>query len=91
MFIYSQLANQAPFDMLLSADLEYPRKLSRQALTLPESEFTYAVGRIVVRVLSSSLIDVREHHENRCTRGRSQTPAEMALRLLLLKGRRCHI
>ena len=57
---YSQLANQAPFDMFLSADLEYPRKLSQQGLTLPGSEFTYAVGRIVVWAPASSPIDVEK-------------------------------
>jgi molybdate transport system substrate-binding protein len=57
---YSQLVNQAPFDMFLSADLEYPRKLSQQDLTLPGSEFTYAVGRIVVWAPASSPINVEK-------------------------------
>ena len=55
---YSQLSNEAPFDVFLSADLEFPRKLAQQGLTLPDSEFTYAVGRIVVWVPRGSPIDV---------------------------------
>lgn len=61
---YSQLANQAPFDIFLSADLEYPRKLSQQGLILPDSEFTYAEGRIVVWVPSSSPIEVEKLEMN---------------------------
>ena len=42
---YAQLLNQAPFDVFLSADIDYPRQLAARGLTLPDSEFTYAVGR----------------------------------------------
>ena len=55
---YAQLLNQAPFDMFLSADLSYPNQLAARGLTVPQSEFTYAIGRIVVWVPSSSAIDV---------------------------------
>jgi len=57
---YSQLANQAPFDIFLSADLDYPRRLSQQGFTLPDSEFAYAVGRIVVWVPADSPIEVEK-------------------------------
>src|SRR4051794_665411 len=40
---YSELLNHAPFDLFLSADVTYPRKLAEQGLVLPGSEFTYAV------------------------------------------------
>jgi molybdate transport system substrate-binding protein len=55
---YSQLSNQAPFDLFFSADIGYPRKLSEQGLTLPGTEFLYAVGRLVIWVSKSSPIDV---------------------------------
>jgi molybdate transport system substrate-binding protein len=55
---YSQLSNQAPFDLFLSADIGYPRKLSEQGLTLPGTEFLYAIGSIVVWVPTSSPIQV---------------------------------
>jgi molybdate transport system substrate-binding protein len=57
---YSQLSNQAPFDIFFSADVGYPRKLSEQGLTSPGTEFLYAVGYIVVWVPKSSPIDVEQ-------------------------------
>jgi molybdate transport system substrate-binding protein len=57
---YAQLLNDAPFDMFLSADVSYPNRLAARGLTLPQSEFTYAIGRIVVWAPASSALDV-EH------------------------------
>jgi molybdate transport system substrate-binding protein len=57
---FAQLLNQAPFDMFFSADLEYPRQLVARGLTVPQSEFSYAVGRLVVWTPLSSPLDV-EH------------------------------
>lgn len=45
---YAQLLNQAPFDLFLSADVAYPNQLASRGLTLPQSEFTYAIGRLVL-------------------------------------------
>jgi len=55
---YAQLVNQAPFDLYLSADVQYPRKLAEQGLILPGSGFTYADGRIVLWTGNASGIDV---------------------------------
>src|SRR5580704_3596036 len=55
---YAQLVNHAPFDLYLSADVEYPRKLSAQGLTLPGSDFTYADGRIVLWSANQTGVDV---------------------------------
>jgi molybdate transport system substrate-binding protein len=57
---YAQLLNQAPFDLFLSADVSYPNQLAARGLTLPQSEFTYAIGRVVVWTPASSPVDV-EH------------------------------
>jgi len=57
---YSQLSNQAPFDLFFSADIGYPRKLNEQGLTLPATEFLYAVGSIVLWVPKSSPIQVEQ-------------------------------
>ena len=43
---YSQLESRAPFDVFLSADLEYPEALARNGLTSGDS-FRYAAGRLV--------------------------------------------
>lgn len=57
---FAQLAQRAPFDIFFSADMDYPRKLIAQGLALPETEFFYAVGRIVLWVLKDSSIDVEK-------------------------------
>jgi molybdate transport system substrate-binding protein len=55
---YAQLSNKAPFDLFLSADIDYPRKLIDGGLASKESEFLYAVGHIVVWVPNSSKLDL---------------------------------
>ena len=57
---FAQLSNKAPFDMFLSADMEYPRKLIEQNYALKETEFRYAVGQIVVWAQNSSPLDVKK-------------------------------
>lgn len=56
---FAQLLNEAPFDMFLSADLEYPRQLTVRGLAVPGSEFQYGVGRLVVWVPVSSPLDLQ--------------------------------
>jgi len=54
---YTQLRNRAPFDLFLSADLDYPRKLLTEGIGLPDSLFVYALGRIVIWVPAGSTRD----------------------------------
>ncbi len=56
---HAQLSNKAPFDLYFSADIEYPRRLAEAGLTVPKSEFLYAVGQIVVWVRNESKLDVK--------------------------------
>ena len=58
--LYSQLLSGAPFDVFLSADVVYPRQLAARDLTVPDSEFSYATGQLVVWVPATSGLDV-EH------------------------------
>ena len=44
---YEQITNEAPFDMFFSADLDYPRKLQEQNLTLAPP-ILYGTGQIVL-------------------------------------------
>ena len=56
--LFAQLTNGAPFDLFLSADVDYPRQLAARGLTLAGTEFRYADGRLAVWAPASSPIDV---------------------------------
>jgi molybdate transport system substrate-binding protein len=53
---YSQLLSRAPFDLFLSADLDYPRRLVEQGIAAPNSEFSYAMGGLDLWVRKASPI-----------------------------------
>jgi molybdate transport system substrate-binding protein len=57
---FAQLSNKAPFDLFLSADVAYPRELIAQGHAYSESEFLYAIGRIVLWVRNDSPLDVEK-------------------------------
>jgi molybdate transport system substrate-binding protein len=46
--LYAQITQGAPFDILLSADQERVRQTEEAGLAVPETRFTYAVGRLVL-------------------------------------------
>ncbi len=54
----AQISNGAPFDVFLSADVAYPRKLAEQGLVSEDGVFPYAVGRLVVWVPRGSPLAV---------------------------------
>jgi molybdate transport system substrate-binding protein len=55
---FAQLANGAPFDIFLSADVSYPRELAARGLALPDSQFTYAEGRLALWVPAASRLQI---------------------------------
>lgn len=57
---FAQLQNGAPFDVFMSADVEYPNKLEAAGLTEPGSLYEYATGKIVLWVPSNSHLDVNK-------------------------------
>jgi molybdate transport system substrate-binding protein len=57
---FAQLSNKAPFDLFLSADVEYPRRLVREGLASNDDVFVYAVGHLVVWVPKGSPLDLEK-------------------------------
>jgi molybdate transport system substrate-binding protein len=51
---FAQLTNHGPFDLFLSADVDYPHKLVAEGFGEPNTEFVYAIGRIVLWVPNDS-------------------------------------
>lgn len=56
--LFHQIENGAPFDVFLSANAAYPRKLDQDGLTVSGTYFEYAQGKIVLIVPSDSPLDV---------------------------------
>ena len=56
---FTQIQNGAPFDVLLSADLEYPRRLERLGQAQPGSLYKYATGRLVLWTRKDTGVEVR--------------------------------
>jgi molybdate transport system substrate-binding protein len=56
--MHSQLRQRAPFDVFLSADVEYPRDLVSKGIGSVRDLFPYAIGRIVVWVPASSALPI---------------------------------
>lgn len=51
---FAQLLEKAEFEMFLSADLDYPRRLVEADLALEDSFFPYAIGHLVLWVPNDS-------------------------------------
>ncbi len=54
---YTQMAHGAPFEVFLSADADRPKKAEQDGLGVPNSRFTYAVGRLVLYSTTPGLVD----------------------------------
>lgn len=55
---FAQIQNGAPFDVFLSADIDYPRRLEASGDAEPGSLYQYATGRVVLWTRKDSGIDV---------------------------------
>ena len=56
--MHAQLRQRAPYDVFLSADIEYPRDLVAKGIGSSADLFTYARGRIVVWVRAGSRLPI---------------------------------
>lgn len=54
---YAQISNGAPFEVFLSADDETPSRLIKEGKAVSGTQFTYAVGRLVLWSPDASLVD----------------------------------
>lgn len=54
---YAQIRNGAPFEILLAADHETPSRLVREAEAVEGSQFTYAIGKLVLWSSKPGLVD----------------------------------
>jgi len=54
---YAQIKNGAPFEILLAADDETPTKLVKENAGVVGSQFTYAVGKLVLWSAKPGLVD----------------------------------
>ena len=57
---FAQIQNGAPFDVFLSADVDYPRRLVAGGQADADSLYQYATGRLVLWTRTDSGIDVRK-------------------------------
>lgn len=57
--IYTQIANGAPLDVLLSADEERPALAEAEGHAVAGSRFTYAIGRLVLWSRTPGLVDAK--------------------------------
>ena len=55
--LYAQIANGAPFAILLAADAATPEKLEKEGLGVAGSRFTYAIGKLVLWSRQASVVD----------------------------------
>ncbi len=54
---YAQIKNGAPYQVLLAADADTPARLAQEGLAVAASQFTYAVGKLVLWSNQTGLVD----------------------------------
>ena len=54
---YAQIKNGAPFELLLAADDETPARLIKENAAVAGSQFTYAIGKLVLWSAKSAVVD----------------------------------
>jgi molybdate transport system substrate-binding protein len=58
--LYTQITQAAPFEILLSADAEHPKKAVDTGLGVADSRFTYAIGKLVLWSKNADLVKGEE-------------------------------
>ena len=58
--LHAKLLQRAPYDLFLSADTLYPRRLAETGLALDDGPFVYATGRLALWLPAGSPLDARD-------------------------------
>ena len=58
--LYAQITQEAPFQILLSADAEHPKKAIDNGFGVADSRFTYAIGKLVLWSKNADLVKGEE-------------------------------
>lgn len=58
--LYTQITKEAPFDILLSADQERPKKAIDEGFGVPDGRFTYAIGKLALWSRDPSVVTGEE-------------------------------
>lgn len=58
--LYTQITQEAPFEIMLSADAERPKKIIEEGLGVADSRFTYAVGKLALWSKNADLVKGEE-------------------------------
>ena len=56
---YAQIKNGAPFEILLAADSETPAKLVKEGTAVAGSQFSYAIGKLVLWSAKPAVVDAK--------------------------------
>jgi molybdate transport system substrate-binding protein len=54
---YAQIKNGAPFDVIVSSDEAVPIRLEKDGLALPETRYTYAIGKLMLWSSKPGVVD----------------------------------
>ena len=54
--LYTQITQDAPFQIMLSADAQRPQKIVDEGLGMTDSRFTYAIGKLVLWSRTDGLV-----------------------------------
>lgn len=58
--LYAQILNGAPFDVFLSADMDFPKQLETKGYAVPGSAFAYGLGALALWVPKQSTIKLEK-------------------------------
>jgi molybdate transport system substrate-binding protein len=54
---YAQIKNGAPFEALVSSDMQTPNKLVHDGLAVAETRYTYAIGKLILWSAAPGVVD----------------------------------